>query len=282
MNPIAGFTVLKNGTWASYALDMKTWNPYRSQNNLLLTITGHETASWIVPIVPLSSDVLVACSRDEEDEQECVLRVWNPSDRPTRRLTPNGNMVSVTLTTIRRRLTTRSKCGGSRTWVFCSPSKLAVPREWARWDGTLLVIGTIKLRPINVEVTRKLICWFSKKIFRQSIAVLDSLASSLTLVQTPISREHGTLGSQSQHFYSIIYFINFLNLSNKLVRLTFLRIKLTFFLIQDCLSLKNFRIFWKGSSSCFEKRRVCWRRRTWWALEQPRWRILWSNSVKFF
>jgi WD40 repeat protein len=80
--PIFSLKVLKIGNLVSCSSDdtLKIWDPCLSENNLLLTIKGHGNNSWFIPIGVLSNDFLVTCSRDKDDEEESVMRVWDAKD----------------------------------------------------------------------------------------------------------------------------------------------------------------------------------------------------------
>ena len=90
---ILSMKTLSNGNLASYSIDdtIRIWNPYLAKNNLLLTITGHGNKDWIIPFSVLSNGCLVACSRDNEDQEESTMRVWRSTDGQLVRTIPTGH-----------------------------------------------------------------------------------------------------------------------------------------------------------------------------------------------
>ena len=80
---VLSLKALKNGNLVSCSLDdtLAIWDPYRSKNNLLLTINGHgNTNGYRIPIGVLSNDFLVACSRNFLSQGDSILRVWDSRD----------------------------------------------------------------------------------------------------------------------------------------------------------------------------------------------------------
>ena len=89
---IVALQVLQNGNLVSYSIDdtLKVWNPYVSASNLLLTITGHGNKKFTMPFGLLSNDFVVACSRDADNKQDSILRVWNSTDGKLVKSYPTG------------------------------------------------------------------------------------------------------------------------------------------------------------------------------------------------
>ena len=89
---VISLKVLKNGNLVSYSTDdtIKIWNPYLAESNLLLTISGHGNTKWIKPFGILPNDILVALSRDRDDLEDNILRVWNPNDGQLVKSLPTG------------------------------------------------------------------------------------------------------------------------------------------------------------------------------------------------
>ena len=80
---VVSLKVLKTGNLVSCSSDnnLIVWDPYLAENNLLLTIRGHGNKSrYDIPFGVLSNDSLVTCSRDEDDREESILRVWDSKD----------------------------------------------------------------------------------------------------------------------------------------------------------------------------------------------------------
>ena len=95
--PIASLRVLTNGNLVSYSTDdtIRIWNPFTTENNLLVTIPGHGNTYWIIPFDALSTNLVIACSRvdddaEDDEDKESVLRAWNPGDGTLVRALPTG------------------------------------------------------------------------------------------------------------------------------------------------------------------------------------------------
>ena len=89
---VVSLRVLKNGNLASLSVDdtIRIWNPYSSNNNLLLTMSGHGNKKWIFSFAVLSNDLLVTCSVDQNSKKESTIRVWDPNRGQLVKRIPTG------------------------------------------------------------------------------------------------------------------------------------------------------------------------------------------------
>ena len=71
---------IRNDRLASYSADdtIKIWNPYFDNENLLMTMSGHGTKTYPLPLGVLSNNHLVTCSHIASEN--AILKVWNPND----------------------------------------------------------------------------------------------------------------------------------------------------------------------------------------------------------
>ena len=79
---VLSLRVLKNGNFASYSLDdtIKIWRKYGGDEPLL-TMKGHGNVDFGFQLFGvLSNDYLVTCSLHKNDEEECILRMWDPNE----------------------------------------------------------------------------------------------------------------------------------------------------------------------------------------------------------